>query len=136
MARLAAGGNALDTISWLGTFLLSCLACLTFSCTKSLCLPLSLSLSVGVKFVLLIAVEGILSLISLFLASFAKYYVYAYAALAAPQHANFAICWRFSCTGNEVEAAAEVAVLPQKGDVATGDVDAMTLWLNSVSSLI
>lgn len=36
-----------------------------------------------VKFELLIAVEGILSLISLFLASFAKYYVYAYAALAA-----------------------------------------------------
>lgn len=83
MARLAAGGNALDTISWLGTFLPSCLACLTFSCTKSLCLPLSLSLSVGVKFELLIAVQGILSLISLFLASFSKYYVYAYAALAA-----------------------------------------------------
>lgn len=83
MARLAAGGNALDTISWLGTFLPSCLACLTFSCTKSRCLPLSLSLSVGVKFELLIAVQGILSLISLFLASFAKYYVYAYAALAA-----------------------------------------------------
>lgn len=88
MARLAAGGNALDTISWLGTFLLYLVSFLSLSLAQShsvsVSLALSLCLSVSpVKFELLIAVEGILSLISLFLASFAKYYVYAYAALAA-----------------------------------------------------
>lgn len=90
MARLAAGGNALDTISWLGTFLLYLVSLLSLSLAQShsvsvsLALSLFLCLSVSpVKFELLIAVEGILSLISLFLASFAKYYVYAYAALAA-----------------------------------------------------
>lgn len=88
MARLAAGGNVLDTISWPGS-----LHFLHLSHFLSLCLSLSLSLSpflcpalclLAVKFELLIAVAGrVLSLISLFLASFAKYYVYAYAALAA-----------------------------------------------------
>lgn len=52
MARLAAGGNALDTISWLGTFLLYRVSLLSLSLAQShsvsISLALSLSLSVGV----------------------------------------------------------------------------------------
>lgn len=74
----------------------------------SLCLSLSLCLS-AVKLELLIAVGGVLSLISLFLASLAKYYVYAYAALAAAA-CKFRNLLAFSCAGNEVEAAAKAEI--------------------------